>query len=179
MEHICYDLFEELKEPMHIRELAKRLRTNHTTIIRKLNELEKKNVVDFEFEGKNKQYFRKKSLESAFFKKQVEYQKILDFIEKNPQYRQLIEDILKNQSIKLAIIFGSYAKNTQVKSSDLDLFIENISKDIIKKVTIHNANISIKSGKIDKNSLLGKEIHKKHIIIKGVDYYEQIYQEIM
>lgn len=179
MEQISYMLFEELTQSIHGRELAKRLKINHMTVMRKLKELEKKNIVDFKFEGKNKQYFRKPSLESMFFKKQVEYQKILNFIENHPQYRQLIEDITKNLQIRLAIIFGSYAKNKQTKSSDLDIFIENIPKDIIKELTIHNSNISIKSGSFDKESLLGKEIQKKHIMIKGVEYYEQIHQKTM
>lgn len=179
MAHISYSLFEELKESAHGRKLAKQLNINHMTVARKLKELEIQNVVDFKFEGKNKYYFRKKSIETEFFKKQVECQKALNFIKENPQYRQLVEDIIHNPKIQLAVIFGSYAKKTQTKTSDLDIFIENVSKDIIKDLTILYSTVSIKSGKYNQESLLGKEIQKKHIILRGVDYYEQIHQKTM
>ena len=60
MEHKNYrlDIINELlNEENHARELAKILDTNHTTILRKINELFKENVVDFKIKGKNKVYF--------------------------------------------------------------------------------------------------------------------------
>ena len=59
MSQICYNIYNRLAGKKHVREIAKILGTNQTTVARKLIELEKENVVDFVFEGKNKYYFRK------------------------------------------------------------------------------------------------------------------------
>ena len=49
-----------LKKENHVRGLARELKTNQTTISRRLKELFKENVVDYKREGKNKVYFLKK-----------------------------------------------------------------------------------------------------------------------
>ena len=56
-----------LKKKSHARELAKKIQTNHTTIIRKIKELAKENVADFSQEGKNKVFFLKKTIESRMY----------------------------------------------------------------------------------------------------------------
>jgi len=48
----------------HIRGLAKRLKTNQTTIARKIKELRSFKVVDFKQEGKNKVYALKRTVEA-------------------------------------------------------------------------------------------------------------------
>ena len=57
-------ILELLKEPCHVRHLAKKLRTNHMIISRKIKEILNKNVVDFNQEGRNKVYFLKKTIEA-------------------------------------------------------------------------------------------------------------------
>ena len=51
---------ELLNNKNHIRGIAKKLDINHMTIVRKIKELAKDNVVDYREEGKNKTYFLKK-----------------------------------------------------------------------------------------------------------------------
>ena len=46
-----------LKRPNHIRGIAKSLNESHSTVLRKLNNLKKENVVDSITEGKNKAFF--------------------------------------------------------------------------------------------------------------------------
>ena len=53
-----------LRKENHIRGLAKDLGTNQTTISRKVLKLYATNVVDFRFQGKNKVFFLKKTLEA-------------------------------------------------------------------------------------------------------------------
>ena len=55
---------ELLNNKNHIRGIAKELNTNHMTVIRKIKELAKENVVDYKEEGKNKTYFLKKTVEA-------------------------------------------------------------------------------------------------------------------
>jgi predicted nucleotidyltransferase len=180
MSQINYDIVSNLiKQDNHIRSIARCLNTNQTTIARKVEELEKQNILDFRIEGKNKVYFVKKNLETREYLKIIEHHKLLLIIESYPRLRQLIEKIHLNKQIKLAIIFGSYAKNNVDKNSDIDLYIETKSNELKKLMEITDSKLSVKIGKFDINNLLAKEIIKDHIIIKGVDlYYEYIYSNV-
>lgn len=44
------------------------------------------------------------------------------------EIKLILEDILKNFSVKKAILFGSYAKNTPTSKSDIDLVIDSEGK---------------------------------------------------
>ena len=74
-----------LKENSHPRAIAKKLKTNHMTIVRKLKELSKENVVDFKQEGKNKVYFLKKTIESRTYTFLAENYLLLKTLEKYPK----------------------------------------------------------------------------------------------
>ncbi|KHO45073.1 MAG: hypothetical protein QS98_C0013G0009 [archaeon GW2011_AR3] len=175
MSQINYNIFQELeKQDNHIRGLAKALRTNQTTIARKATELEKQNILDYREEGRNKVYFIRKSLESHEYRKIVELYKILEIIKKYPRLRQIIEKVQANEEINLALIFGSYAKMSIDKDSDIDLYLETENKEIKKLIEFSDSKLSIKIGKFDKEMPLIKEIIKSHIIIKGVDRYFEL-----
>ena len=178
MSQINYNIVLNLmKQDNHIRGLAKDLNTNQTTIARKVQELADQNILDFRLEGKNKVYFIKKTLESSEYIKIIEHNKLLEAIKKYPKLRLIIEKIQENKKMKLAIIFGSYAKGNADKDSDIDLYVQTQSKDTKISLEQGDSKLSIKIGKFDKETTLAKEIIKNHIIIKGVDaYYELIHQ---
>ena len=44
------------------------------------------------------------------------------------ELKTILKDILKNFSVKKAILFGSYAKNTPTEKSDIDLVIDSDGK---------------------------------------------------
>lgn len=163
-----------LKEKNHAREIAKNLRINHMMINRKLGELSKENIVDFEQKGKNKVYFLKKSLEAEMAKILMEEYFLIKTLEKYPNLRKVVEKIRKEKRIKLAILFGSYAKKNADKNSDIDIFIESKDTSIKKNLMKFDSRINVKLGKYDKNNNLIKEIDKNHIILKGFEeYYEK------
>ena len=175
MEQINYKILDELsKEDNHIRNLAKKLNVNHMTISRKINLLEEENVLDYKFEGKNKVYQIKNSLEAKERLKMMEHYKLIQTIKENPRLRKIATEI-KKTNIELAILFGSYAKGTSKKDSDIDIYIDK--KEHKEKIEGIDTKISIKYGKFQKNNLLAKEIIKNHVIIKGVEnFYEKIRQ---
>ena len=175
MSQINYNIINNLmSKKNHIRGLAKDLKTNQTTIARKIKGLTDDNIVDFKTEGKNKTYFIKNTIEAREYLLIVEHSELLNIIKKYPLLRSTIETIKKEKSIKLAILFGSYANLTVNKESDIDIYIETEDKKIKEKIQNINSKLSIKTGKYDRNNLLIKEIQKKHIIIKGVEnYYEK------
>lgn len=163
-----------LSAEYHIRELARRLNTNHMIIVRKIKELYKENIVDYKKEGKNKKYFLKKTIEAKSFAFSVENYKLNKLLKKYPNLRRIIEKIQNNKDIKLAILFGSYAKGIAKINSDIDVYIETDSKKIKEQMNLIDSRLSVKIGRYDKSNLLIKEIERNHVIIKGIEaYYEK------
>ena len=177
MEHKDYSLEMILllrKQQTHLREMAKVLKTNHTTIRRKAQELSKENVIDYKKEGKNSVYFIKKTIEAKRKVYIAEQYAVLQALRRYPELRQIIRKIDQDKRIKLAILFGSYAKAKAKKASDLDLFIETTNKDLKKEMERMDEKISLKIGKYNKENLVIKEIEKNHVILKGVSlFYEK------
>jgi len=165
---------ELLRNKGHIRKIAKKLGTNHMNVSRKIKKLSKENVLDYEVEGKNKTYFLKKSAEAKAYVFMAENYKLVQVIKKYPNLRGIFKRIQKNSRIKLAVLFGSYAKGTAKPDSDIDIFIETDNKKIKRDIEMTDTKLSIKIGRYEKSNLLVKEIEKNHIIIKGVErYYEK------
>jgi len=169
-----YNIIEYLqKKPVHLRELARLLNTNQTTTARKLKALYTNNIIDYRQEGKNKVFFLKDSLEA---KQQIiisEIKKLLEAIKRYPRLRRIVEAIKNNKEIKLAFIFGSYAKGLANSQSDIDIYINTEKPEIKQVVERIDSKISVKTGLFDTKSILIQEILKNHIIIKGFEeYYE-------
>jgi predicted nucleotidyltransferase len=167
-------VLELLKNENHIRGMAKSLNTNHMNIVRKIKELSKENVVDYIQKVKNKAYSLKKTAEAKAFVFMAENYKLTRAIQKYPALRGIIEKIQKNKKIKLAVLFGSYAKAMAKPDSDIDLYIDTASNKLKAEIGKIDTKLSVKIGKYDKSNLLIKEIDKNHIIIKGIEeYYEK------
>ena len=172
MSQICYKITEQLlRNNNHIRGLAKLLSINQMTILRKINELYDENIVDYKIEGKNKVFFLKKTLEAKQFACIAELNKLFGLLRKYPKLRLIIDRIKRHPEIRLAILFGSYAKGLAKKQSDIDIYIETKNKKIKEEIAAMNSKINIKIGTYDKKNLLIKEIEKNHVIIKGVEEY--------
>lgn len=159
----------------YARSIAKKLSTNHTTINRKLKELRKENIIDYKEEGRNKTYFLKETIEAKEYRIIAEKHKLLKIIKKYPELREIIGNIKENKKIKLAMIFGSYAKQKAKSDSDIDLYIETENPEIKKELSRISEKLSIKTGKLDKDSPLAKEIKKDHVIVKGTESYCERY----
>ncbi|MEK6917985.1 MAG: nucleotidyltransferase domain-containing protein [Nanoarchaeota archaeon] len=160
-----------LEKNRHIRALAKKLKVNHMIILRKLKDLYDGNIVDYTEEGKNKVYFLKKTTEAKSYVFITENYKLSKILKKHPFLRNIIEKTQENNKIKIAVLFGSYAKDTEKDKSDIDIYVETINRKIKKDLESINSRVSVKIGKYDKKSPLIKEIEKNHIIIKGVEEF--------
>jgi predicted nucleotidyltransferase len=162
-------------EEIHARALAKRLDINHMTVIRNLKELVSENVLEFRKEGRNKVYFLKKNMESRNYEVISELYKLNKILKNYPELRQTIKKIQQNKKIGLAVLFGSYARGTVNKNSDIDVFIETKDRNLKKELELLNSRLSVKIGEYDRSSPLIKEIEKNHVIIKGAEiFYEKI-----
>ena len=112
-----------------------------------------------------------------------EVNKKQEFLNKNKELKLITDEIIskiKNKVMSVAI-FGSYAKNTQTKKSDIDLFIlAKKSFDTTRLVRNIHAKygkeispivMTEKQLKNQKNKPIIKEIVKYHIILTGFENF--------
>ncbi len=162
------------QEKSHVRGIAAKLRTNHMIVARKTRELAESNVVDFVQEGKNKTFFMKKTAEARGYLLMAESYRLLQTLCMYPGLRGIIEKMQKDERIRLAILFGSYAKGVATKSSDIDIYIETEDRNLGKELQLLDSRLSIKIGEYNTKNPLVREIEKSHVIIKGIEeYYEK------
>jgi tRNA nucleotidyltransferase (CCA-adding enzyme) len=176
MNHVEQNLTNEivallLKEDLHTRAIAERLRSNHATVLRKLRDLTEDNIVDFRAEGKNKVYTIKKSLEGRNAAMIAEVYKQSLVVSRYPVLRGIVRAVQDMPDIPLALLYGSYAKGLATKGSDIDIFVETPDSRIKKQLEQRNSLMSVKIGSFDTNDLLVREIVKDHVILRGVEVY--------
>ena len=163
-----------LKNKVHLREIARTLNESHSTILRKINELVKENILDYKKEGKNKIFFIKNNLKAKNYIYSAEIHKLNRLLKKHPELSIIFEDIKRNFPKGMIILFGSYAKGIPKQDSDFDIYLETDDNKIKNKIKEINSKLNIKIGGFDTKSLLIKEIIKNHIIIRGLeDFYER------
>lgn len=164
-----------LKKNMHQRELAKELKTSLTRIQSILKELREINAIDYNETGKNHVYFIKKNLISKSLILNAENYKLIKLLKKYPYFGPIFKEIIIKCPKSIILLFGSYAKETERKDSDIDIYIDITNQKIKKEIQNIYPTLSIKIGKFNLDSLLIKEIIKNHIIINnGEEYYEKI-----
>ncbi len=163
-----------LKGENHLRNIARILKVPHATIQRRLENLIKENTLNYKREGKNKVFFIKGGLQAKNYVFNAERYKLIKLLKKYPELNIIIDDILKKTDENMVILFGSYAKFSAKKDSDIDIYIETKSRKTKEKTEYVNSRIRVKIGKFDISSLLIKEIIKNHVILKGVEiFYEK------
>tara|TARA_Y100000310_G_scaffold339022_1_gene430400 strand:- start:27203 stop:27763 length:561 start_codon:yes stop_codon:yes gene_type:complete len=182
MEQKTWDILDILRlERNHPREMAKQVGTNHTKIIRNLKILYENNIVDFKREGKNKVYYLKDNLITRKKVLSLEYYKFERLAKAYPKLVPVISEMLEIVKKETVILFGSYAKFRVKEGSDIDVYVDSEDRNLRKKIEDINSKLSVKIGKFDKKSPLGKEIIRNHIILKGVEeFYEKykIFEEV-
>ena len=173
MEQIEFEIVLALlrHKELHVRGIAKTINHAHASISRAMKRLLNKGVVDYKFVGKNKLFRLKKGAEALNYAYIAEHFKLLKLFEKYPFLSVIAESVLPRTDGKLIIIFGSFAKFSAKKDSDIDIFVETENREVKTELEKINSRLSVKIGKFDKNSLLIKEIIKDHVIVKGVEYY--------
>ena len=160
-----------LKADNHVRGIAKKLNESHSTILRKLDNLKKENVIDSRKEGKNKIFYLKKNLVSRTYILQAELHKLTKLLRQNPELSIIFEEVLKKSDEKLVVLFGSYAKGLAKKDSDIDIYIETKSRNVKKTIEEIHSKINVKIGAFDTKSPLIKEIIKDHVILRGIEVF--------
>ncbi len=164
----------------YIREVEKLLKISPRTAQLILEDLENKGIIESKVKGKIKSYKLKINELSKRYLTFVEQYKSIAFMEKDLLVKEVMEKISPFIN-GVGVIFGSYAKGTSSKESDLDIFVAgHYEKEEIKKVSRNlGIEISIKCYPLktfEKNvnqDILLKEVLKNHIVFKNTELFIQ------
>ncbi len=155
-------------------EISKKTGIPQQTASRGLNELAKSNLLNYRTEGKNKMFYldlEKQSSKNIL--NIIENHKALKFLLENRDVSVIINEIVLR--CKSLILFGSYAKETQSKDSDLDIAIIGSKKgidDIKRRQSIeineHKISYSELGMLLKKENPLAIEIAENHIFFGNI-----------
>lgn len=165
----------------YIREVEKLLGVSPRTSQLILENLENKGILESKTKGKIKSYKLKMNDLSKKYLIFAEQYKSIMLMEKNILIKEIIEKISPYIS-GIGIIFGSYAKGTADKSSDLDVFIAGYySREEIKRISgTYGIEISVKCYPIKTfeknlaNDAFLKEVLKSHIVFLNAEQFIQL-----
>ena len=169
----------DFRREIYGRELVGKVKLSQKGIALALEELEKKSILKSRKEGNLKHYglnFAHSEIKAVI--SVAELTRKIEFLAKNRK----IAHIFRSDE-RIMGIFGSYAKNAQKESSDLDVFIIGPKKDdyYSKECRKMDIGISIKyfsraewiSLLKEKNNLC-KEIINNHVLIFGIEQFLEL-----
>lgn len=110
-------------------ELSKQVKIPYTTLLRVVNDLS--DVTTLTTKGKSKLIQIKWNDITTSLLVVASFEEKKEFLKKHPIIKKIAE-----QTHETTLIFGSYAKGTQRKNSDIDLMIINTKGD--KNINFHN-----------------------------------------
>ena len=155
-------------------QIAKKNNLNQKSVYLFMEELGRDGILTSEIQGKNRLYQLNKYNKELVkqFICSVEHLRTVYFYQKNPDIKLIIQKLLPHID-GMTAIFGSYAKNTQKGTSDLDIFIMGNydEKEIDLISATFSININIKHYTSFKEDTLTKEIKKNHILIKNTEQF--------
>lgn len=188
------DVLDKNKKGIHIREIARVVKTSYNNTVRNLKILEKEKVIKKENEANLVKISLKNNPLTIAYLKQINTKKFLLLPQKI--WNALIEFLDElNEKPLVALIFGSYAKGNYMSSSDVDLLlifqevkkikvIENTAKRISMRTNtklnvIYVDYCEFENNMKNKDHSYSNEIKNNAIIIKGTeDYYPLVWKSL-
>src|SRR3989344_1720607 len=187
---------ENTMQQFGIREIARKTKTDYKIIHTTIQKLAKKNILI-----KKRQAILdlcslnlKGDLTSIYY---TEMLRAKEFTNKHPELRTFFNDILDKtkEMFYCLLVFGSFAKGTETKNSDIDILIITPKRDRGEEIgrIIHTQNTFINrpanyivleekeftSALLEKGMNVQKEAFKNHILIAGVEaFYNAIKQTL-
>ena len=162
-------------------DIARKKSLNQKSVSNALNKLESEGFLKSNTVGKNKEFsLNLDNMETVKnFIVAAEHIRTANFLKKQALIKEIILKIGPAFN-GIVIIFGSYAKGTQKKDSDLDIFIAGAyDRDKVYKVSeLYNLQINVKNypasafrRSLKNKDILLTEIIKSHVIISGAEEF--------
>lgn len=179
---ILSNYLDDYKKSLHLREISREIKVDVKATQLQLKKLEKINVLCSAVKGRNKDYtLNLNNITTQYYLMMAETFVSIIYLKKNFLIKKIIREI-GNKIHDPIILFGSFAKSTYTKDSDVDLLIIS-DKKIKTSITLEASNlvgreINLKSTNRDRfmnglrsNDPLIKEVVSNHIILKGIDEF--------
>lgn len=169
-----------------INEIAKSLQNYYSFVHRTVNRLAKDSVIIKEKAGKSYLCSINLGAEKTFALMQLsELEKKNEFYSSNKELKVILEDFVRSVESTAnpisIVLFGSYAKGTATKESDIDILLISKPKSSIDKITkevyakygkeINAVLVTSDDFKKQKDKDLIKEIIKEHYVLYGVEKF--------
>lgn len=176
---------DDYEKSLHMREISRKTRIDVKAIQLQLKKLEKINVLSSIIRGRNKDYrLNLNNVTAKYYLVMAETFASIIYLKKNFVIKKLVEEI-ENKVHDSLILFGSFAKGTHTKESDVDIFIISDKKinagPITEAANMVGREISVKSANrqqflegLKNNDPLIKEVVSNHIILKGAGEFSDI-----
>lgn len=127
----------KLDEGLTILDISKRLKIGYRPAYNHITEMEKEDIIKVEKVGNAKKCsLNLENAKTRHLLEEIDLAKKEELYQKNPKLKQVIESLLSKltekfiSEIQSIILFGSYAKGTATKQSDVDLlFVVSSIKD--------------------------------------------------
>ncbi len=176
------DLYRgDYKKQLYLRQISKLAKIPLKTTQNTLFNLEKLKILKSRIEGKNKYFtLNLENIQTKSYILQSEIYATDHLLEIYPQFKIFLKSIKTNIPL---IIFGSFAKFTADKNSDVDLLI--ISKKEISLPfhlipnKVHKIQLSEQSfiKAVNQQETLVKQIQENHIILNNHSFYVNVIWE--
>jgi predicted nucleotidyltransferase len=165
----------------YIREVQKILGISPRTAQLILDDLEKKAVLESLVKGKIRTYKIKKSGIARDYLVFVEQYKKITFLGKQALVKEIVEKITRHIR-GVGLIFGSYAKGTARKGSDLDVFVIGSydEKGVSEVSRLYGVEVNVKNypskifGKSIQNDALVREVLDNHVIFRNAEEFVRV-----
>ena len=169
------DLFERENRPLFFREISKKSGVSIGGVQKVLSD--NRFFFDKDVRGRNTYYSIKKGIIKRFVSRLIESERALSFFERNSLLNDFFEKIFEEKII--CLVFGSYASFNNKKNSDLDLLVlgNKALPEHLSPVDLHVIRVKKKDFKRSvKSENLMKEIKRNHVIIFGLDYFLEVFE---
>jgi len=162
--------FLKTREKLHLLDISRKLKQNHTTVRKYLNYFEEKGILKKGYQGKLTLYWLNKDADRLIDILTIaEKENLLLKTQENLKLNELVNKLQKLTE-KTVLIFGSSVENflnandIDILTTDNSLDLSNIEKNLNIKIHLLKIN-SLKSIK----ESLRVEIIKKHLIINNTE----------
>ncbi len=166
----------DYSKKLYLREISKFSKLPLRTVQRTLADLENARILKSEVRGKNKYLFLNlENIETKQMILQAETYKTLQFLDKYPAFKSFLKDI-RGVSVPI-IVFGSFAKFTADKVSDVDMLIISDKKIELPSHLLPNEIHEMYLSKdnfvrtSEKNEALIKKIKENHVILNNHSFF--------
>lgn len=191
---------KRLDTGLTIREIAKQLNIGYRPAHNHITAMEEEGIIQVEKIGNAKQCALARENEKArHLLAEVDLEKKKEIYSKNPKVKAVVESMLAKLTekhiaeIQAVILFGSYAKGTAAKTSDIDLLFiindlkgkevrQSIERECVSYQHSHNIKISplitdigeFKKMLNNKEMNVGKEIKESGIPLYGSEIFWRV-----